>query len=842
MSGMCDFAILRRAALVVPLCLAALTPAARTADAVVPANATLVDTAAETPAFDQAISDAKSVMMADPEAALGHARRAVVLASGIAVEQARLIAESTAHWLEAEALVRLNRPKEAKPIIDAALGVVERIAKDTKLNGDLLMTRANVAATTGDVQGALSDFQSAHNIFQSIGAKRSQAIALQNIGSIYSEAGDYKRVLEYYDQSAAVYSDDPALNVSAYNNRGNAYKELGEFAKAEQSYRAALALVMEMKSPLLEARIMTNIASMQFLQNRLDDADATALAALELAASGPAAGWAPYIWGVRAQVAFARGEPATAKTYIETTFRGVDLATTTMPFRDFHKAAVAIYRARGDFESALAHLEAFKRLDDEAHVLVTSANAALMSAQFDDANQKLAISELQAGQMERDRMIAASNAQMQAMVMYGVIGGSVIVVALALGAFFSIRRSRNATHAANVKLNTTNMALEKAVKARTEFLATTSHEMRTPLNGILGMAQIVLMDETLNPAQRENVELIESAGRTMKLLIDDILDVAKMEAGRLVLEERPFSVRSVLNEVATLSMAQAEAKGLSLEVTIEDGLDRWIGDEHRLRQVVYNLMSNALKFTERGTVQLSAETVETPRGPMLEICVADSGIGIPQDAMQRVFESFAQADASVTRRYGGTGLGLAICSHIVRSMNGEIDVASTVGSGSRFRVRLPLPAGHADTVEEPANPSGRPGVLVCDSNLLSQNMLAAQLEADGFHVVTSDNVAEALSIAETQSFAHVLVAASVLDADAVAGLGAIREMRALQSAARLTIVNAAAETAPLYLQCGADSVEPEEVPPVELSAWLQGFTRAGDAARDDATPRASIAA
>ncbi|BCW90846.1 Sensor histidine kinase RcsC [Alphaproteobacteria bacterium SO-S41] len=773
-------------------------------------------------AFDQSVADAKSVMMADPDVALGHARRATEAALALPEGNARTIAGATARWLEGEALSRLNRPGEAEPIIQEALASITAAAPGSKLNGDLLMSRAAISAMTGRIQEALADFQAAHNIFQTIGAKRSQAIALQNIGSIYSDAGDYPRVLDYYDQSAEVYSDDPALSISAHNNRGNAYKELGEFAKAESEFKTALELAVPLKSPLLQVRIMTNVASVQFLHGQLGEADMTAEKALGIAQAGPAAGWAPYLWGVRAQVAFGRGDTAMAAALIDKTFDGIDLSKTTMPFRDFHKAAHEIFKARGELAKALAHFEAYKRLDDEARALNSSTNAALMGAQFDSANQKLAISDLKAGQLQRDKAIADSNARFQMLLLWSVLGGSAILIGLSLGAFFSVRRSRNATHALNIQLNAANLALEKAVKARTEFLAMTSHEIRTPLNGILGMAQVVLLDETLTAEQRENIGLVRAAGETMRMLVDDILDIAKMEAGRLMLEERDFPLTALFNEVGGLARGQAEAKGLTIEIKTDNCPQRWVGDEQRLRQIVFNLMSNAVKFTQEGSVTLSVREVSFASGTQLVITVEDTGVGIAAESLGRIFESFQQADTSITRRFGGTGLGLAICEKLVQAMRGTIRVESDLGWGSTFTVTIPRVATAAQELLVDTG-TGASSVLLAEPNLLRLSILEAQLMADGFHVITADQAEDALVLAGSQRFSYAVVSGEMLDVQTVEGLGRLKTLRAVQPDARLLVLSRDdVRNDGLLRQCGADVIASALIAPKDLGRLLMG--------------------
>ena len=399
-----------------------------------------------------------------------------------------------------------------------------------------------------------------------------------------------------------------------------------------------------------------------------------------------------------------------------------------MPLRDFHRAAYQIFRRRGDVSEALDHLEKFKKLDDEKRALSASANAALMSAQFDFANQDLKISQLQRGEAERDATIARSRARSLVMLL---AAAGVISMLLLIG-FFSIRRSRNEVRAANDSLRVTNTELGKALAAKTEFLATTSHEIRTPLNGILGMTQVMLADKTVAPDLRGRIELVHGAGETMRALVDDILDVAKIETGELRIHPADMDLKRLLQDAATVWSGQAQTKQIGLEHDSADAPSAIVADEVRLRQIVFNLMSNAIKFTDRGQVRLSARAEHKDGGERLVIEVADSGVGIPQDRLEEIFESFRQVDGGTTRRHGGTGLGLTICRSIAQAMGGDVRVASVLGTGSTFSVDLPLiradVAGSAFVdVRAEVGTLSAAEMLLIEGNPLSQGVLRALL-------------------------------------------------------------------------------------------------------------------
>lgn len=240
-------------------------------------------------------------------------------------------------------------------------------------------------------------------------------------------------------------------------------------------------------------------------------------------------------------------------------------------------------------------------------------------------------------------------------------------------------------------LETARQIALNASKSKTEFLANMSHEIRTPMNGVLGMSQ-VLRRTALDEEQVEIVEMIERSGEALLTVINDILDFSKIEAGRLKIDAEPFSLSGVLDDVAALLGSGANEKGIELITDISrDVPDEVIGDAGRIRQILTNLVGNAIKFTTKGHVLVRIAGSGQGGYAHLAITVDDTGVGIPQDKLDTVFHQFEQADASTTRRYGGTGLGLSICRSLVEAMAGEIGVTSTFGVGSTFRVELTLP-------------------------------------------------------------------------------------------------------------------------------------------------------
>lgn len=380
-------------------------------------------------AYEAAIQDARASMMRDPGAALEAAVRAAD-AAGDATGEDGAQRVALADWLQAEALMRLGRPGEAGPIAENALDLLGPSPEPTKLFADLLVARGRIAMATSQYEPAFVAFTQAYDAFRVIGEIRSEAIVLQSLASIYTDAKQYERALEYLDSAVARYSD-PSLDLAAYNNRANAYRELGRYPSALADYQSALAVAVEMDSALLEARILTNIAALHARFGAFDDAE-SALAQAEARAAGSAAGeWTRFIDGVRAMTALGRGNLRQARAAMERTFDGVPLDRTPQHFAEFHNAGADLYARLGELDLALAHLHAFKRLDDEARDVAASANSALLGAQFEFAEQNLQIEQLRTTQLEQN--LALSHERSRARFLIFVVLLAVILCLVAVG-------------------------------------------------------------------------------------------------------------------------------------------------------------------------------------------------------------------------------------------------------------------------------------------------------------------------------------------------------------------------------------------------------------------------
>lgn len=394
-------------------------------------------------------------------------------------------------------------------------------------------------------------------------------------------------------------------------------------------------------------------------------------------------------------------------------------------------------------------------------------------------------------------------------------------------------------HAAHV-LAEARDAAEAAARARSEFLAVMSHEIRTPLNGVIGVAGL-LQGMDMGEAQRDYVRIIRQSGDHLLELINDILDFSRLDAGRMELEALDFDPDALMRGVVDMFLPQAMTKGLVLSATVADAVPAAVtGDPGRLRQILLNLVGNAIKFTDHGRVGLNLTHEARDDGRVrLVFAVADTGIGIVQDAIDRMFQEFTQADGSISRRFGGSGLGLTICRRLVELMGGSIGVESQPGVGSKFRfdVTLPIAVARADVgirTVAGGNPDATAAtplyVLLAEDNATNRLVALRLLERLGHRADAVGNGAEAIAALQLVHYDLILMDVMMPEMD---GLTATRHVRATeQPHARIPIVGltagSGAESLAACLNAGMDVVATK---PVTLERLQLAIAQALDAAR-----------
>jgi len=407
-----------------------------------------------------------------------------------------------------------------------------------------------------------------------------------------------------------------------------------------------------------------------------------------------------------------------------------------------------------------------------------------------------------------------------------VVGHAVISIAVSYLEAEQLMRTK-------AEMLTARDEAELASRAKSAFLATMSHEIRTPLNGVLGMAQAIAAERRLPGRVREQVAVIRQSGEGLLAILNDILDLSRVEAGKLVLEAIAFDLGAVASAARETFAPLADEKAVALELALEAGAHgRYEGDPTRVRQILHNLISNALKFTEAGG-RIEIGIAREADG--VRITVADTGIGIAPEKLARLFQKFEQADASTTRRYGGAGLGLSICRELAELMGGAIGAESTPGEGTRFTVRLPLKwlgeAGEpavGPKAPAPVELGGRPlRVLAAEDNAVNQLVLRTLLAPAGIEPVMVGDGRACVEAWAAGSWDLILMDVQMPVMDGPAAARAIRAAEAAQGRARTPIIaltaNAMSHQVAEYAQAGMDG---HVAKPVEAAALLAAIAEA----------------
>lgn len=486
-------------------------------------------------------------------------------------------------------------------------------------------------------------------------------------------------------------------------------------------------------------------------------------------------------------------------------------------------------------------------LDPLAHAFVVDARAAMQSGGPQDMSVLLAQEAELILPLLNDATYAfenAANERARGMEQLEWIAYLITLLVLTLEAFFIFRPAASSVQRSMRQMRLARIDAERANATKSTFLAQMSHEIRTPLNGVLGMASA--LDATrLDDEQKRMVTTISASGDLLLAVVNDVLDLSKIEADQVGLEEIDMSIEQILNWVDSAFRPAAVAKGLKLDVKIEEAARGWYkGDPTRLRQILSNLVSNAIKFTAEGGVTARARVMRSRSDGqhLIELSVTDTGVGIPTDRLAAIFDPFEQADASTTRTHGGTGLGLAISKRLADMMGGKVTVTSFEGEGSTFTVTLKLPQGeapkmHAEQKLQVIEGRRRLRALVVDdvsTNRLVLESLLSQFDVD---TVSAGSGQEAIDITAKEGFDLILMDVQMPDMDGIETTKRIRSREAARATTPTPIIACTANVMPeqinAYLAAGLDRHLPKPVRKPDLEALLDSY-RAPQEARKTA--------
>lgn len=441
--------------------------------------------------------------------------------------------------------------------------------------------------------------------------------------------------------------------------------------------------------------------------------------------------------------------------------------------------STGFFRLHDEIDAFLKHLPPyFARLNENASRLFFDSSERLRQLEAELAVQRARLKQVELGVM------------------------AVVMLLAGLGAMGFVQRidvANRRLREANDEMRAAKEQAERASRAKSDFVSRMSHELRTPLNAIIGFADL-LEAEPLSPSHKGYVKLINDSGKHLMELINAVLDHAKIEGGGLTLEKIPFDFQTAIDAVKTIVSDRATAKGLEFVTSISAQLPRFVvGDPTRLRQILINLLVNAVKFTERGSVELRI----APEEGRIHFSVRDTGIGMDQEALSRLFKPFSQADDSVTRKFGGTGLGLLISKELIEAMGGSIEVESAPGVGTVFWFWLPLQqaaAPAAQSVQGAAQLNDIadlvPGkVLVVDDNRVNLQLATAMLDRLGLAHDMAESGADALSRLASADFALVLMDMEMPEMDGITATRNLRAREAEQGKVRMPVIAMTANAA-----------------------------------------------
>ena len=604
----------------------------------------------------------------------------------------------------------------------------------------------------GDFNKSLENLMESLRLWQCTNDETGIGVAYCNIGMMYRKLGDYEKALDYLQKTLAIEKEleMPRQIIESFIQIGIIYEETGKYEKAIKNYQKGLKIAKQLKDKKKIASCLNNIGVVYYDMRNYNLALDYYFESLEIKREiGDKHGISVTTINI-AEVFLDLSKPnlkstpdrpvkyfGTFNNIISILMESVSIAEETRNYQDISNTYSALINVRseyGQYKEAVHYQEKLIAFTDSLFTIDKNRDIVKLQAKIDTEQKEQEIAIMDAKNVAQISQLKTQNIRR-----YIFMGGGISLVLIILGLInrlIFIRKTQKELQAKNLHIQHEKNKAEQSEKVKEQFLANMSHEIRTPMNSILGMTNILRKNDH-NKTQEKYLDAIAQSSENLMVILNDILDLSKLEAGKIELESKLFNLNDELKIVEDILKYRAREKGITLKCKVQDGVPGWIiGDPTRLNQVLINLIGNAIKFTEKGAVTGSVRVKEQDQQQaVLEFDIIDSGIGIPSDRLDAIFQSFTQADGNTTRHYGGTGLGLTISKQLVELQNGKIQVESQVGKGSIFKFEIPYEIGKSHNTDQVDKNQEHPNlrgvrVLVAEDNEFNAMVLVEELNSN----------------------------------------------------------------------------------------------------------------
>ncbi len=673
----------------------------------------------------------------------------------------------------------IGKTNTALELYVEALGIFEAI-NATRRIGNSYNNLGAVNLNVGNYNKSIDYFIKAVKIFEKLEDKEGIANGWNNIGMVYYQQRNYQRSLNYYLKALELKQEigNPVSEAKTLNNIGNVYMVLDDYDQALEYLSRSITIKREKGDLTGVAQSQVNIGKIYEKQKKYAASIEIYNTALETFKEIDYPVGIASCWINIGSVHYLTADYRRAITYLE---KGLKIAKEIRNGEHQTKGMALLsnaYAGIKNYRKAFEHYQAYVLLKDSILDIETNNKINELTTKYENEKREKELQQLKHENIAKtvDLLQQESIINQEKGIRNTLISGIIVILLIAGFIFYRYKIKRKVNqqlHAANTELQQTIVSLqeareraEKSEKIMEQFLANMSHEIRTPMNAVIGMTHL-LLNTPVNSDQEKYLNTIKYASDNLLVIINDILDLSKIEAGRFMFEEIPFRMSKVTEGVLDTLKLKAREKSIDLQLDYDKNIpDLLIGDPVRLNQILLNLMNNAVKFTEKGYVKLTVSVTQLQENRVeIGFEVKDTGIGIPENKLGQIFDSFMQADTETSRKFGGTGLGLTISKQLVKLLDGELVASSKEGIGSIFSFRLKYYISEDESTQQPAAPDldsflekiRQMRILVVEDNSFNQEVARETLQGKVQQITIAANGKEAIDILEKESFDLVLM-------------------------------------------------------------------------------------